>query len=199
MTLNEISKLQAVIMVTWPNHRVDNPEAAINAWEMVLGEVPYPIVSQALTQYIREGHDFAPNAGQLYQIVLDMTDALPDAGDAWTLVQLRIRQTYPGHEAPEWDAPFPVRQATRAMGGVHVLRMSENPMADRAHFIKIYNQYRTRAAREVNIGWLLEHGAAALEPGFTPPTHIEAPGRDDVIEMTPTSLNRESSLLRSSN
>lgn len=173
MTPEEISRLIAVIMHTWPNHRIDDPEVAIHAWSMVLAEVPYPVASEALAQYMREGHEFAPNAGLLYQIVLDMTDALPNAGDAWTLVQLRIKATYPGHTAPEWDAPFPVRQATQAMGGVHVLRMSENPMADRAHFIKLYSEYRKRAAREVNIGWLLEHGAQALEPGFVPADQIE--------------------------
>lgn len=58
---------------------------------------------------------------------------------------------------------------------------------------------RTRAAREVNIGWLLEHGAVALEPGFTPMTQIQGRRAADTHEMTPTSLNRESSLLRSSN
>ncbi len=173
MTPEEISRLIAVIMHTWPNHRIDDPEVAIHAWSMVLAEVPYPVASEALAQYMREGHEFAPNAGLLYQIVLDMTDALPNAGDAWTLVQIRIGQTYPGHPAPDWDAPWPVRQATKAMGGVHVLRMSENPMADRAHFIRLYGEYRKRAAREVNIGWLLEHGAAALEPGFIPPTQLE--------------------------
>ena len=85
------------------------------------------------------------------------------AGDAWTMVQLRIKATYPGHTAPEWDAPFPVRQATQAMGGVHVLRMSENPMADRAHFIKLYSEYRKRAD-EVWLGEIREKATTLLGP-----------------------------------
>lgn len=166
MTTTDISKLLAVIMHTWPNHRVDDPNVAIAAWQMVLGDVPYEAASKALTIYMRDGHEFAPNAGLLYQIIIDMTDALPSSADAWDEVQSRIRQTYPGHESPKWDAPLPVRQAARAMGGIHTLRMSETPMADRAHFIKFYEQYRQRAIREVDIAALIEHGAKALEPGF---------------------------------
>lgn len=175
MTTEDINKLIGVCMHTWPNERVDDPDVLEVAWTMVLGDVPYPVASEALGWYMKDGNAFFPKPGQLYQIVLGMTGALPDAGDAWSMVQARISSTYPGHPADKWDAPFPVRQATEAMGGIYTLRMSENPMADRAHFLKIYGDYRQRAAREVNIGWLLEHGQRALEPGFTPERQVGEP------------------------
>lgn len=166
MNEQELSRLLAVCTHTWPNHRVDDPEILTLSWTMILGEVSYPYASEALIRYMKDGNAFFPNPGELYQIVLDMTDALPTTSDAWNEVQARIASTYPGMPASEWTAPYPVRQAARAMGGINTLRMSENPMADRAHFIKFYEQYRQRAAREVNIAALIEHGAKALEPNF---------------------------------
>ena len=45
------------------------------------------------------------------------------------------------------DHPL-VSEAIRCMGGLEVIGMSENNMADRAHFMKIFEQLRERAMRE---------------------------------------------------
>ena len=45
------------------------------------------------------------------------------------------------------DHPL-VSEAIRCMGGLDVIGMSENNMADRAHFLKIFEQLRERAMRE---------------------------------------------------
>jgi len=41
-----------------------------------------------------------------------------------------------------------VSEAIRCMGGLEVIGMSENNIADRAHFLKIFEQLRERAMRE---------------------------------------------------
>lgn len=164
MNRQEIGRLVAVCFTSYPNHSATAADVA-TAWEFALADVPYEAAAAAIKTHLKES-PFFPSPSEIYQRVLDQTGALPNAGDAWGLVQARIASTYPGLPATDWDAPYPVREAARAMGGIHTLRMSDNPMADRAHFIKFYEQYRQRAAREVDIAVLIEHGAKALEPGF---------------------------------
>jgi hypothetical protein len=41
-----------------------------------------------------------------------------------------------------------VAEAIRCMGGLDTIGMSENNMADRAHFLKIYDQLRERKLSE---------------------------------------------------
>lgn len=164
MNRQEIGRLVAVCFTSYPNHSA-TPDDVATAWEFALADVPYEASAAAIKAHLQES-PFFPSPSEIYQRALDMTGALPSAGDAWGIVQARISSTYPGQEATEWDAPHPVREAARAMGGINTLRMSENPMADRAHFIKFYEQYRQRAARAVDIAALIEHGSKALEPGF---------------------------------
>lgn len=165
MTPHEIAKLAAVCLKNYDNTSA-SVDDIVQSWSFSLSAVPYAAAAEAIRHHILES-PFFPKASDIYTRVLDQTGALPDPGSAWAEVVARISSTYPGQPAPDWDAPYPIRQAVRAMGGIQTLRMSENPMADRAHFMKIiYPEYRQAAIRAVDIAALIEYGAAALEPGF---------------------------------
>lgn len=150
MTRQEVGKLVAVCIATWPNHPVDNVAALVSAWELALGDVPYEVGNAALATYLREG-TFFPAPAEIRTLAVEAVAGLPDAGDAWRLVLDRMKATYPGIPASPWDAPEPVRKTVDAMGGMEPLRRSENPGADHARFAKTYAVYRQRAAREADL------------------------------------------------
>ncbi len=164
MNRQEIGRLVAVCLTSYPNHSA-SADDVITAWEFALAELPYDAAAAAIKVHMKES-PFFPAPSEIYQRVIDQTGALPSGGDAWGMVQARLSAAYLGYPASTWDAPYPVRQAVTAMGGMHQLRMSENPMADRAHFIRFYEDIRKQAARNVDIAALIEHGATALEPSF---------------------------------
>lgn len=162
MTKNEMSRLIAVLQAQYPHHDVADGEALLLGWQMALGDVPYEAATEAVVAWLRSGERFFPSAGQLRQLVIDDTGALPSGPDAWAMVLARMKSTYPGHPAPPWDAPECVRQAVKAMGGMDVLRHSEEPGIDRTQFLKIYETYRARATRSLDLG-ALGDGRAVVE------------------------------------
>jgi len=161
----EIGRLIHVLQAEYPHHQVADVETLILAWTMGLGDLPYHVVAEAAVSWIRSGERFFPSSGQLRQLVIDWTGALPSGSDAWTMVMDRMRSTYPGHPAPSWDVPDPVRQAVKAMGGMDVIRHSEAPGIDRSQYLKIYETYRARAARDADVAALVEERRTAIDMG----------------------------------
>lgn len=166
MNAIEIAKLAAVCLKHYDNTSA-SVDDIVQSWSFSLGAVPYSAAAEAIRHHMLES-PFFPKASDIYSRVIDRSGAIPNPGPAWELVLARMKTVYPGQPAPPWDAPYPVRQAVKAMGGIQMLQQSENPMADRAHFLRIYPEYRQAAVRSVDIAALVEHGAAALEPGFGP-------------------------------
>lgn len=165
MNRQDVGKLVAVCIAMWPNHPADNIDVLVTGWEMALGDVPYDVAHQALAVYLREGR-FFPAPSEIRKLAVDAITELPSGGDAWRMVLARMRATYPGHPAPSWEAPKPVKDAVQAMGGMHVLRMSEMPGADEARFLAIYASYREREARDADLPaiWTAK-GRAAIADG----------------------------------
>ena len=157
MTREEAGRLVAVFKAAWPNHPVPNAEALVTAWEIALADVPYGMAQQAAAMYLREGR-FFPAPAEIRTLVIDRLGILPDGGEAWRMVLDRMRSTYPGREAAPWAIPEAVRLAVEAVGGLHTLRMSDEPGADQARFLKVYGTYRQRAARELDVALLITGG-----------------------------------------
>ena len=155
MTRDETARLVAICLATWTTHPVANVDALVTAWELALGDVPYPAAEAALGTYLREGR-FFPAPTEIRALVLDATGAFPSGGDAWRMVLRRIRGTYPGQPAPPWEVPPAVKETVDQMGGIHALRMSEHPGADEARFLKLYEQNRLQTAREADVAAVLE-------------------------------------------
>lgn len=168
MTPPEISRLAAICFTNYPNNNTSLDDVILS-WSFTLAEVPYENAADALRVHMRES-PFFPTASEIYGRVIELSGAVPTPGQAWEMVLDRMRATYPGHDAPTWDAPFPVREALRQIGGMDALRMSTKPGADRHNYTtEVYPPVRQRAIRETPIAWLCAYGSAALEPGFTPP------------------------------
>ncbi len=90
MTESETSDLLGMLVVFWPDRKVDR--AQIKAWHMVLDDVPYPDMTRAVKRYLKTEHAFFPQPGQLIAMIAD--EAAEELRDetAWSEVQKEIRR-----------------------------------------------------------------------------------------------------------
>lgn len=176
MNREEAGRLVAVCVATWSSHPVGDPAALVTAWEMALADVPYPLGQRALGLYLREGR-FFPAPAEVRALVVDQLGVIPEEGEAWRMVVARMRTTYPGIPAAPWAAPEPVRLAVEAMGGMHVLRLSDDPGDDQKRFFRVYRTYRQRAARELDVAALTAGGGEKALPDGEPSVSRAPSGR----------------------
>ena len=97
------------------------------------------------------GRAFPPTPGEIRGAATNLiarAAGLPTAGEAWGAVMDSFRRT--SFDQPELLGHPLVSEAIRCMGGLEVIGMSENNMADRAHFLKIFEQLQERAIRETD-------------------------------------------------
>jgi hypothetical protein len=163
MTRQEAARVLAVIQSRYPQANFGRPETAAEAWAMTLDDVPYGSVMTALGSWFKANR-WPPDPSELRGLVLAEANAVPDAADAWEMVLRHMRENGRIGGFP-FAGPEPVRQAVEAIGGWHVLRMSEFPGKDRESFERVYPTYAKRAMAGVNVGELLRERVAALEAG----------------------------------
>ena len=66
MTRDEVKKLLAIINVTYPNFKVENPTETVNIWFMLLEEYDFELIQMGLKIYITTSDSaFAPSVSQL--------------------------------------------------------------------------------------------------------------------------------------
>jgi len=148
----DIKKIMAYMGMCFPNY---HPllEGEINAVDVLLdllGDLDVEMLQAAVKACCTEpGRTFAPSAGEIRGAAANLharAAGLPTAGEAWGAVMDSFRHT--SFDKPGLlDHPL-LKEAIRCMGGLEVIGMSENNMADRAHFLKIFEQLRERAMRE---------------------------------------------------
>ncbi len=140
----EISKAIGLAQGYWPNLHVSKmtPEA----WERLLGDLEFEAVCVALDRLAIEAPDFPPGPGVILKMAtgLAVGEAEPDVDAAWSEVAAAIRRVG-SYGSPEFTHPA-ITAAVEALGWTN-LCMSENPVADRAHFLKIYDVTVRRAER----------------------------------------------------
>ncbi|WP_331697690.1 replicative helicase loader/inhibitor [Paenibacillus sp. IITD108] len=137
----------------WPEDGKE--EAVINLWLSMFGDVSYEVGAWAVTKFINESV-FPPTVADIRSRITDITvKAVKSPVDAWGEVKLAIRMygVYNERKALE-SMSETTRDIVRAIGYT-TLCMSENEMADRAHFLKVY-EIKVKRERE----------DAALMPGL---------------------------------
>lgn len=162
MNRAEISRLIKLLQSEYPNHPIPDVEMLIQSWELQIGAAPFEAGVNAVMRWIASGERFFPTSGHIRQLLGGEIGGVPDGPEGWVMVLDRMKATYPGHPAPPWDVPECVKQAVKAMGGMDVLRHSENPGMDRTQFLKIYETYRNRAVASLDLG-ALGDGRAVVE------------------------------------
>lgn len=137
MTPVQWSEVVAILESAYPRERLTPQQVKLYA--LLLRPYDQEAVTQAALAHIKRSPYF-PRISDLVS-TLDQ-DGLPDVDEAWGEVLRQIRAVgYYGQ--PQWTHPA-IAETVAALGWQE-LCMSDNAVADRAHFGQFYGKARTRA------------------------------------------------------
>lgn len=141
----EIIKLVGICSLNYRNWpETGKEEALINLWESMLDDVDYEVGRVVIKKFISESV-FPPTIADIRARIADVTVARGKTGiEAWGDVKLAIRRfgSYNEEKAMEF-LKGPTRKVVESIG-FRTLCLSENEMADRAHFLKVYDTVEKR-------------------------------------------------------
>ena len=143
MTRREAMALVALASSSYPSIQGKDPRPIVEAWAMMLADLDAVVAKAAIIKVCRESK-FFPSVAQIVAAAQELdprTEKLPTAAEAWEEVVQLIRDFGP-YRAPLYSCDT-LKRAVRAIGWQQ-LCMGENPEADRAHFLRLYESMRSR-------------------------------------------------------
>ena len=146
MNLNtETVKLIGILTAVFPNHLSAD---GVRTYARLLGDVPIPVLQVAIEQCANDCK-FFPSVAEIRDRVFKVTEhAQENAAEAWESVMVAIKR-YGFYRAPEFDNQI-TQRTVNAMDW-QALCSSENAIADRAHFMKIYDQMAERVKQDAKL------------------------------------------------
>ena len=138
MTRAEFAQIQLGICAAYPKAKMLDSDEAMEVWFKLLEDLDYKVVHNAVMEHISTSV-FPPSVAEIRQKCAQrLNPIVTDWGEAWGEVQRAIRKygSYREEEALESLSGL-TAVAVRRMGFKN-LCMSENTVADRAHFQRIY-------------------------------------------------------------
>lgn len=102
---------------------------------MALADIPDAALIRAVSEHVAHEDDF-PTIAQLRRLALG--DNYPSPGDAWGEVMRQMREVG-GYRSPDFSHVL-IGQAVEHIGGWQALCKSDNLVADRAHFLRLYGE-----------------------------------------------------------
>ena len=145
MDKKEMIKIFSIFNVCYPKFMESGKEEImLNVWHELLKEYPYELVMLSSQKHIKSSK-FAPTIHDIIDGISEYENiGKIDAITAWGMVVRAIRNYgyYRQVEALN-SMPEDVAKIVENMGWQN-LCMSENDMADRAHFTKAYEAYNKR-------------------------------------------------------
>ena len=137
MNHKEAIALVTLASASYPAIQNRSPDPIVSAWEVMLADIPFEVAKAAVVKVCRSS-DFFPSVAQIVAAAEELdprNEHLPTAAEAWEEVNKLIRYVGP-YRAPTFSCET-VERATKAIGWVRLCE-SDNPEADRAHFLRIY-------------------------------------------------------------
>lgn len=143
MKIKDIMPTIRKLLAAFPHANAS--EETLGVYVQYLADIPLDHLKVVVDQVIMES-EFLPTVAKIRERYIGMiTPERLSASDAWGLVLKQIVRV--GHiGTPAFDDPV-LERVVKGMGW-RDLCLSENQMADRAHFIKLYNESADRQARE---------------------------------------------------
>lgn len=156
MTRQEIKDLLKRIQTIYPTFQVNDPQNTLDEWARFLGGVGVDTMNASLNLYVIEGHDFAPNVGQLLNMAMRVAQRNKEdmsAAEAWSLVQRAVENGIYGAEAEFAKLPERVK---RCIGSAEQIRSMAidaeyNEGVQKGIFLK---QYEAQLKRERDVAAL---------------------------------------------
>lgn len=155
MDLNKFSNIIRAITLSYPNFKSLEDPQGLELWYRNLCDIPQELLETAVGKYIST-NVFPPSIAQLRQYAMEIVTGQDTKNEttAWSLVQRAIRNygSYREQEALEW-----IKKEDQIAGlvaqriGFKDLCLSENIIADRAHFQKAYQITKDQEEKEKSL------------------------------------------------
>lgn len=147
---HDIAFILKQLFAAYPGNKAT--EGTVAVYVRFLQDIPAIELQAVIDQCIVES-EFLPTVARIKEMHRRLTsDVSPDkAAEGWLSVQKAMRD--PATYSPDPEGPPPkfrdplVQRAVAALGW-HALRISENPIGDRAQFVKFYEAFSRSAANE---------------------------------------------------
>ncbi|NLL20004.1 MAG: hypothetical protein GX262_13470 [Clostridia bacterium] len=137
-------KILSVLSAAYPNFQLTEETGEL--YVRLLSDLPYNKLQAAALSHISQSK-FFPTIAELRSMANEIMpgERIPSPMEAWGEVIEQIRKV--GHYGrPSWSHPV-IEKTVRAFGW-RDLCLSENVVADRAHFLRMYEQYAERVRQE---------------------------------------------------
>jgi hypothetical protein len=157
---SETTALMSRLKASYPRQPIS--DETIRAYAEALADLDAERVARAVAVHIRTSPYF-PAISEICQACAEDVCAAPTAADAWDEV-MRAVSRYGQYRLPEWSHPV-IGKCVDGIGGWIGLCQSENSVADRSQFMRLYADERPRAVKAANVGPMLEAQASrSLKP-----------------------------------
>ena len=143
MTKQDICALVALAASSNPTMQSKDPAPIVAAWSLMLADLD-PVVAKAAVIKVCRESDYFPSVARIVAAAEELdprNEKLPTAAEAWEEVEKQICSA--GIYKPPVFSSELVRRAARSIGWLQ-LCSSENPAADRAHFLRLYESMKNK-------------------------------------------------------
>ena len=154
-TDKDVTRIIGVMVHAFPKYEIS--QETMKMYIRMLSDIPCDALEAAAKQIIAD-NKFFPMIAELRETARRLmigSQNIPSAFEAWenALEQIRrcgdyYRYTICEHE-PEYKHPL-VKRAVEIMGYRNLME-SDNPVADRAHFFKVYESLLSRAEEDMRL------------------------------------------------
>jgi hypothetical protein len=141
----EVIKLIGLCSINYRNWPEDGKEELVKElWTKMLSDTSFEVAQVAIEKFLSESV-YPPTIADIRQRIADITVIPEKTGiEAWGDVKQAIRQYGSYNEKKAMDSLRGVTRKVVEAVGFRTLCMSENEMADRAHFLKVYDNLDKR-------------------------------------------------------
>lgn len=144
---SEVRYVILFLIAAYPAWTCGNPDFTLSVYERMLVDIPIDVLQAAAIRHVATSR-FFPTVAELRDgaLVANVGHTVADAGEAWQVVRDAMLSGLTSPDVTPEFAPL-TRRTVDAMGW-RELCASENQVADRAHFMQIYERLRQRQAQD---------------------------------------------------
>lgn len=144
-TNKQIDMAMAALDAAYPQHfkQLSDEQVTIarRLYHRILADIDGALIEAAVLHWLSTARPFHPSPGELRDMAYSLSSHQNSAEEAWGQVKRAISQ-YGVYRIPQFDDSL-VADAANVIGW-RELCLSENEVANRAHFFKVYDALKAR-------------------------------------------------------
>ena len=194
MTDQEFETIALAIKAAYPNSNVLPDKYAMKVWYRALGDLDFCVVENAVWEHISTA-TFPPSIAEIREkCTTRLSPMVTDWGEAWEEVQKAIRKYGRYREEEALTSMTRMTEVAVRRMGFQNLCNSENPVADRAHFQRMYEEMVKEEKRQTQLPEFVRSERTRMIESHTPPVcQIESKEEqmpESVARATPEHISK---------